>query len=55
MLHLGIFGLEFYKKYGYIWNQCSLICLIAKGDAKIKIFKRGTKNALFGYFLAVIF
>ena len=54
MSYLGIFGLEFRKNYGHIWNQHPRIGLIAKFHGKRKMPKFGAKNALFGYFLRKI-
>ena len=45
-----VFGATILKKIAFIWNQCPWISLIAKLDAKIKIFKFGFKSILFGYF-----
>ena len=45
------FGARILKYYCHIWNQCPRICLLTKLEANTKIFKFGTKNALFGYFL----
>ena len=42
------------KKYCHIWNQHPWICLIAKFPEKMKMPKFVTKNALFGYFGAII-
>ena len=52
MPDLDIFGLEFKKNYCRIWNQHPRIFLIAKFLEKMKMFKFGTKNALFCYFSA---
>ena len=46
---MGIFGLEFKKRYCDIWNLHPWICLVTKFDAKLKILKFGTKNTWFGY------
>ena len=37
------------KTYYHICNQRPPICLIAKFLVKLRIFKFGTKNALFGF------
>ena len=43
-----------FKNYGHICNQRPLICQIAKFCTKIRILEFGTKNALFGYFGAIL-
>ena len=52
MSYLGIFRLEFEKRYCHIRNHGPWICLIAKFSAKIKILKFGTKNSWFWYYWA---
>ena len=44
-----VFWTAILKSYIHTWNQHPQICLIAKFDAKIKILKFGTKNAIFRY------
>ena len=51
--YLDVLG-SILKKHCHIWNQQPGVCLMAKIDGKIDIFKFGTKNALFGYFWAGI-
>ena len=54
MPNLGILGTKFEKNYCHIWNQDSQIHLVAKFCKKTKMLKFGTKNALFGYFWAMV-
>ena len=54
MPYLGIFGLEFSKKYCHIQNEHPHIYLFPKFRQKTKMPKFGTKNALFGCFWAKI-
>ena len=45
---MGI-GYGIWKKYCHIWNQCLLICLVAKFGAKLKFLKFGIKYTWFGW------
>ena len=46
MSYLGIFGLEFEKNIViFEISVLEFLCLVAKFDSKIKIFKFETKNA----------
>ena len=49
MPYLGIFGLEFEKKY-HILNQHPRICITSKFHELMKTPKFWIKNALCGYF-----
>ena len=54
MPYLGIFGLEFEKKY-HILNQHPRICITSKFHELMKTPKFWIKNALCGYFWVRIF
>ena len=46
------FGARILKYYCHIWNQRPRICLLTNLEANTKIFKFGTKTALFEYFFS---